>query len=97
MGENSDFCWPEKGWLCKTWGAELALVTMPGAIPEKFTFTVPDNATAGRINALVGDKRGAELPATQVHPIKLLWRYGIFCGRCGQGERIQSAHRAPAQ
>ena len=46
----------KKGWLCKTWGAELALVTMPGAIPEKFTFTVPDNATAGRINALVGER-----------------------------------------
>ena len=45
-----------KGWLCKTWEGELALVTMPGAIPEKFTFTVPDNATAGRINALAGER-----------------------------------------
>lgn len=46
----------KKGWLCKTWEGELALVTMPGAIPEKFTFTVPDNATAGRINALAGER-----------------------------------------
>jgi len=46
----------KKGWLCKTWEGELALVTMPGAIPEKFTFTVHDNAVAGRINALVGER-----------------------------------------
>jgi hypothetical protein len=46
----------KKGWMCKTWEGELALVTMPGAIPEKFTFTVPDDATAGRINALAGER-----------------------------------------
>ena len=46
----------KKGWLCKTWEGELALVTMPGAIPEKFTFTVPDDATAARINALAGER-----------------------------------------
>jgi hypothetical protein len=46
----------KKGWLCKTWEGELALVTMPGAIPEKFIFTVPDDATAGRINALAGER-----------------------------------------
>jgi hypothetical protein len=32
-----------KGWLCKTWEGEMALVTMPGAIPEKFLFTVWDD------------------------------------------------------
>ncbi len=46
----------KKGWLCKTWEGELALVTMPGAIPEKFIFTVPDDATASRINALAGER-----------------------------------------
>ena len=46
----------KKGWMCKTWEGELALVTMPGAIPEKFTFTVRDDATASRINALAGER-----------------------------------------
>jgi hypothetical protein len=46
----------KKGWMCKTWEGELALVTMPGAIPEKFIFTVPDDATAKRINALAGER-----------------------------------------
>ena len=35
-----------KGWLCKTWEGEIAMVTMPGAIPEKFPFTVREAAVA---------------------------------------------------
>ena len=46
----------KKGWLCKTWEGELALVTMPGAIPEKFTFTVRDDGVAARINDLAGER-----------------------------------------
>jgi hypothetical protein len=45
-----------KGWLCKTWEGEIAMVTMPGAIPEKFPFTVRDDAVAGRINELAGKR-----------------------------------------
>ena len=29
-----------KGWLCKTWEGEMALVSMPGTVAEKFPFTV---------------------------------------------------------
>ena len=45
-----------KGWLCKTWEGEIAMVTMPGAIPEKFAFSVRDDAMADRINALAGKR-----------------------------------------
>jgi hypothetical protein len=45
-----------KGWLCKTWEGEIAMVTMPGAIPEKFQFTVRDKALANRINELAGKR-----------------------------------------
>lgn len=45
-----------KGWLCKTWEGEIAMVTMPGAIPEKFEFTVRDDAVVQRINALAGKR-----------------------------------------
>ncbi|MDR3395356.1 MAG: hypothetical protein P4L70_10195 [Parasulfuritortus sp.] len=45
-----------KGWLCKTWEGEVAMVTMPGAIPEKFEFSVRDDAVAARINALAGNR-----------------------------------------
>jgi hypothetical protein len=45
-----------KGWLCKTWEGEMALVTMPGAIPEKFLFTVWDDKVAEQINRIVGKR-----------------------------------------
>jgi len=44
-----------KGWLCKTWEGELALVSLPGSTVEKFNFTVHDDATAQEIQqAMVG-------------------------------------------
>ena len=43
-----------KGWLCKTWEGELALVTMPGTVAEKFFFTVRDDGIAARINQSMG-------------------------------------------
>jgi len=44
----------KKGWLCKTWEGELALVSMPGAPLEKFTFTVMDDQVAESINRVIG-------------------------------------------
>jgi len=44
----------KKGWLCKTWEGEIALVSMPGAIPEKFLFTVWDDEVAAEINRHMG-------------------------------------------
>jgi hypothetical protein len=44
----------KKGWICKTWEGELAMVSMPGAAQEKFFFTVWDEAVAERINKAMG-------------------------------------------
>jgi len=44
----------KKGWLCKTWEGEMAMVAMPGSTPEKFYFTVREDAVAHRINDVVG-------------------------------------------
>jgi len=46
----------KKGWLCKTWEGELALVTMPGTVGEKFFFSVPDDAVAHKINQSLGKR-----------------------------------------
>jgi hypothetical protein len=46
----------KRGWLCKTWEGELALITMPGTIAEKFPFTVRDSAIADQINASMGKR-----------------------------------------
>ena len=35
-----------KGWVCKTWEGELAMVSMPGTAPQIFYFTVPSVARA---------------------------------------------------
>lgn len=45
-----------KGWVCKTWEGELAMVTMPGTLTEKFNFTVHDDAVVERINKSMGKK-----------------------------------------
>ena len=46
----------ERGWICKTWEGEMAMVTMPGTVAEKFFFTVPDDAVAQKINQTVGTR-----------------------------------------
>lgn len=46
----------DKGWICKTWEGELALVSMPGTAPEKFEFTVRDEAVAVQITRLMGKR-----------------------------------------
>jgi len=46
----------QKGWLCKTWEGELAIVAIPGSLPEIFQFTVRDDQVAANINALMGKR-----------------------------------------
>ena len=45
-----------KGWLCKTWEGEMALVSMPGTVAEKFYFTVRDDLIAQQINQSIGQR-----------------------------------------
>ena len=45
-----------KGWLCKTWEGELALVSLPGASPEKFLFTIRDDQVAEQVKAVMGQR-----------------------------------------
>jgi len=45
-----------KGWICKSWEGELALVSLPGSSVEKFFFTVHDDAAAAQIQQAVGKR-----------------------------------------
>jgi len=45
-----------KGYLCKTWEGEMALVSLPGSMPEKFFFTVWDDNTAEKLHAVMGKR-----------------------------------------
>ena len=46
----------KRGWFCKTWEGELAMVSMPGTMSEKFFFSVRDDRVANKINANMGRK-----------------------------------------
>ena len=46
----------KRGWLVKTWEGELAMVTIPGTLVEKFEFTVREDSVATKINATLGKK-----------------------------------------
>jgi hypothetical protein len=46
----------KKGWICKTWEGELAMVSIPGSMPEKFYFSVRDDAVAQHINGSMGKR-----------------------------------------
>jgi hypothetical protein len=45
-----------RGYLCKTWEGEMAMVSMPGTMSEKFLFSVREDAVAQKINANLGKK-----------------------------------------
>ncbi len=45
-----------KGWVCKTWEGELAIVSIPGTMSEKFYFTVRDDSVAARVNQTMGKR-----------------------------------------
>ena len=46
----------KKGWVCKTWEGELALISLPGAAPEKFYFTIMDDAVAAQVMQVMGKR-----------------------------------------
>jgi hypothetical protein len=44
----------QKGWVCKTWEGEIAMVNVPGAAQERFAFTVRDDSVANEITRFMG-------------------------------------------
>jgi hypothetical protein len=44
----------KKGVISKTWEGELLMMAAPGTMPEKFYFTVRDDAVAERVNDTLG-------------------------------------------
>lgn len=46
----------KRGWVCKTWEGELLLTSMPGAIPEKFEFSVRQEDVARQLMDATGKR-----------------------------------------
>ncbi len=57
-GERAGFLqkFSKKGWVCKTWEGEILLTSMPGAIPERFEFSVRDDDVAQQLMAATGKR-----------------------------------------
>jgi len=45
-----------RGWICRTWEGELAMSPVPGATPQIFSFTIPQDAVAKKLVDLEGKK-----------------------------------------
>lgn len=45
-----------KGFVCKTYEGELSMIAVPGAAPEKFYFTVRNEAVAKQMDQLMGHR-----------------------------------------
>ena len=46
----------KKGWICKTWEGELAIGNIPGAMQERFPFTVRSDSLAEAMNKTMGSR-----------------------------------------
>ena len=57
-GERAGFVqkFSRKGWVCKTWEGELAMVTLPGTVAERFPFTVRNATVAATLNTNIGKR-----------------------------------------
>jgi hypothetical protein len=57
-GERAGFLqkFSTRGWVCKTWEGEILLTSMPGAIPEKFEFSVREPEVARQMTAAIGKR-----------------------------------------
>jgi hypothetical protein len=45
-----------KGWVCPTWEGEMAMSNVPGQMPEKFYFSIRDDAVAEQVQRVEGQR-----------------------------------------
>jgi hypothetical protein len=60
----------KKGWICPTWEGDLAMATMPGVVPEVFSFSIRDEALAAKVNELQGRRVALEYAQKKGVPTK---------------------------
>jgi hypothetical protein len=92
----------ERGWICKTWEGELALVSMPGTVTEKFLFSVRSDAVAKQINDSIGKRVSLDYEQHVGLPTSCFGDTDYFVtglrivGDIGQGPNAPAPPPAPA-
>jgi hypothetical protein len=62
----------KKGWVFKTWEGELAMVNLPGAMPEKFIFSIVDPAVSARVTSTMGQRVVLKYEQHRFIPVPIL-------------------------
>lgn len=75
----------KKGWLCKTWEGEILLSSMPGAIPERFAFTVRDEAVVKQLQSAMGQRVQISYEEHVGIPTSCFGETGYFATRAAKG------------
>ena len=75
----------KKGWLCKTWEGEILLSSMPGAIPERFAFTVRDPAVVSQLQSAMGQRVQLSYSQHVGLPSSCFGETGYFIDRANVG------------
>lgn len=75
----------KKGWLCKTWEGEILLSSMPGAIPERFAFTVRDPAVVQQLQSAMGQRVQLSYSQHVGLPTSCFGETGYFVDRAAAG------------
>ena len=83
----------KKGWICKTWEGQMAMVTMPGTVAEKFYFTVREDDVAEQINLTVGKRVVLSYEEHKWIPISCFGETGYFV--TGVRETAEAPFGAP--
>jgi len=88
----------KKGWLCKTWEGEILLASMPGAIPERFAFTVREEAVVQQLQNNIGKRVQVTYEQHKGVPTTCFGETEYFATRALSGTEEQEAPgRAPGQ
>lgn len=61
----------EKGWVLKTYEGELQMLPVPGAMPEKFNFSVRNKEVIIKLNASLGKKVAVTYQQHKGLPVKI--------------------------
>ncbi len=82
-----------KGWLCKTWEGEMAMVSMPGTTVEKFFFTVRDPAVVEEVNRSMGKRVALHYEEKMGIPSSCFGETRYFVGKVIPVDEGQAAQR----